>query len=113
MDIVKIISKGWKDRCDVSGTLLHLSKAFDFVGKSILLMRLKHDGTRGKTVRLLKYFLTDHKQTVLYNGEWSSQLIANIGVPQGTILGPLFLIIYFNDLPACILLFFITVYVFM
>ena len=44
-------------------------------------------------------YLTGRKQVVHLDGKESSEAIMEYGVPQGSILGPLFFIIFTNDLP--------------
>ena len=48
---------------------------------------------------LIKDFLSDRKQCVVLNGQCSSWMDAQARVPQGSIHGPLLLLIYINDLP--------------
>ena len=50
----------------------------------------------------LKSYLTAQKQQCSINGCLSSQSNLLCGVPQGSILGPLFFLIYINDLPNCL-----------
>ena len=46
----------------------------------------------------LKSYLTGKTQSIRLNNTSSNQTNVTIGVPQGTILGPLFFIIYVNEL---------------
>ena len=48
-------------------------------------------------INLLQYFLEDRSQCVKIGSEVSQNFLINHGVPQGTVLGPLIVLLYVND----------------
>ena len=87
------------DRGEFSvGILLDLSKAFDTVNHIILFDKLEHCGIRGLALDWIRSYFSNRKQYVEYNGHRSLRSEISCGVLQGSILGPLFFLLYINDI---------------
>ena len=84
---------------EVGRNFLDISKAFDKVWHEGLLYKLESLGISGNLLNLFRSFLKDRHQRVVLNGQLSDWELILAGVPQGSILGPLFFLIYISDLP--------------
>ena len=78
---------------------LDLQKAFDTVYHVLLLGKLEACGIGDDALNLLASYFADRKQTCQVNGKQSGLRSISCGIPQGSILGPLFFLVYIIRLP--------------
>jgi len=98
MDMVEKVRSAWAEKEVALGVFVDLKKAFDTVDHSILLRKLEHYGIRGQALELLDSYLRDRSQYVTYGSFESEKGRVECGVPQGSVLGPLFFLLYVNDM---------------
>ena len=75
--------------CNREISILLLLFAFDCLVHDFLLAKLEAYGFTYESLKLINSYLTDRKHRTKVNSSYSSFLDLLIGVPQGSILGPL------------------------
>lgn len=78
--------------------MLDFSKAFDKMQPDLAISKLMDLNVNPTIVKCIRSFLTERSQCVRYGSHFSQYLPSHIGVPQGTILGPLLWNVYIHDL---------------
>ena len=92
------ICKTLDDGLEFRVVFFDISKAFDKVWHKGLVFKLRRADIRGKLLAWFSDYLSNRLQRVIVPGGVSQLRHVKAGVPQGSILGPLFLLIYINDI---------------
>ena len=78
-------------------TFIDLKKAFDTVNHTILMEKLNYLGIKGNCLNWILDYLSNRSQSTFCNNVLSKAEKVICGVPHGSILGPLFFLVYIND----------------
>ena len=97
-ELMEQLYKNFDSKLATQGIFIDFSKAFDTINHEIIVHKLSFNGFKSCASQLVKSYLSNRKQFVQIGGEVSSMQNISIGVPQGSILGPLLFLIYINDL---------------
>ena len=90
---------GFNNQWKCGAIFIDVEKALTRCGMNELRYKLMNGSLPRKMVRLIPSFLSDRTIKVNCCNNYSEEVTLDAGTPQGSVLSPLFFIIYVNDIP--------------
>ena len=96
--LINYVNKKLDSKVPTLAVYVDFRKAFDCVQHPVLLGKLADLNLDDSVISWVDSYLSNRQQRVLANETFFPFLPVSQGVPQGSVLGPLFYIIYANDI---------------
>ena len=98
IDLFDQMAKSIDSRKNTCIVFCDISKAFDRVWHKGLIFKLKQNGIDDNLLDWIESYLTNRSQKTFVGTSYSQSKNLTAGVPQGSVLGPLFFLVFVNDI---------------
>jgi hypothetical protein len=102
LDMTADMTQRWADTLKLGGEVravfLDVSKAFDKVWHEGIIYKLKQKGVSGPILSWFRSYLAGRRHRVMVGGSKSKYMDVCAGVPQGSVLGPVLFLVFFDSL---------------
>ena len=95
---LKTLLENWNRKLHSTCVYIDFARAFDSIDHSIFVRKLCLYGLDDSSIKFIKSYISSRVQCTRVNGYLSTEARLQCGTAQGSILGPLFFILYVNDI---------------